>query len=162
MKQFEKQQNSLMPLVMWGVLLSLAFFQPGLGVISLLSAFVLGRRFSETRRSSSGFLCLIFYMGFYVLSCLYVLPWLHQYTSSWARWQPVWGALLLAVILSACFWVQGRTHNWLLRKKNYGASFDLVTGFRHRRLLLAGHEQSGNGGVVNERRALTGVYEKLA
>lgn len=84
-------------------LLSLAFFQPGLGIISLVTAFALGVNAGDNHKFALGLAGVVVYMSFYTLTSIYALPFIHQYTMAAAKWQPLWGSFLLAAIISLCW-----------------------------------------------------------
>jgi hypothetical protein len=99
------------------ILLSLAFFQPGLWPVSALTAFILGVKATSKRRFLMGVVTATTYMAFYVAICIFALPFIHEYTEASAQWAPLWGSALVAIGLSIYFVFHGSVKEWKRGRK---------------------------------------------
>lgn len=90
-------------------LVTLPFFQPGLGWITAILAFIYG---SKRWGFFAGLASAIAYTGLYTAIAIYALPFIHTYTIT--AWQYVmqWGPATAAIILSSAFLIQGKVSNW--------------------------------------------------
>ncbi|MBA3992298.1 MAG: hypothetical protein C0469_02140 [Cyanobacteria bacterium DS2.3.42] len=93
-------------------LLTLAFFQPGLWVVSAITAFVIAFKKASSSRFTWALVAAGAYMSAYALVAVFALPLIHAYLVAAWLWVPVWGACLLAVIFSLVFIVWGRSRDW--------------------------------------------------
>ena len=99
------------------ILFALPFFQPGLLFVSVVAAFILGASKYEGSRFLAGSLTSFSYASIYVLICIFVLPFLHEYTVLSWHWVLVWGSALAAIGISLVVFFQARLHDWRPRKK---------------------------------------------
>jgi hypothetical protein len=83
--------------------LSLAFFSRAWVLFLWLPLFALGVNAGDNHKFALGLAGVVVYMSFYTLTSIYALPFIHQYTMTAAKWQPLWGSFLLAAIISLCW-----------------------------------------------------------
>lgn len=94
------------------IIITLPFFQPGLWEISAIAAFIVGFKRSSVSRTFWGLTAAACYMAIYTLTAIFVLPFIHIYTTAAWLWVPVWGPCLAAAIASATLAVQARARRW--------------------------------------------------
>ncbi|MBX9950431.1 MAG: hypothetical protein K2Y39_14785 [Candidatus Obscuribacterales bacterium] len=110
---FRRWQSALLI----AILFALPFFQPGLLFVSMLAAFILGARKHKGSRFLAGSLTSFSYAGIYVLICIFVLPFLHEYSVLSWHWVLVWGSALAAIGISTVAYFQAGRHEWTPKKK---------------------------------------------
>lgn len=112
--------STIPSLIAYTIFLNLAFFQPGLWPVSMLTAFVIGAKRANTNKFWLGAFCATLYLAFYTLVCIFALPYIHHYTYAMAKWQPVWGSAVLAMFASIYLLLQGNKKGWAQGKKISG------------------------------------------
>lgn len=109
--------SNLPSLIAYTILLNLAFFQPGLWPVSALTAFVFAAKRARSSKAMLGMVSAILYLVVYTLLCIFVLPYVHEFTAAAAEWQLIWGSALLAVAASIYLLFQGNKKTWGRQRK---------------------------------------------
>ncbi len=112
-------------------LVTLPFFQPGLGWITAILAFTYG-----TKRWGffAGLASAAIYTALYALISIFVLPIIHIYTIAAWQYVLIWGSALAAMIISIASVLQGRVNQWGSKTKTtvhlitWGLALFVATG----------------------------------